>query len=604
MAAPNISGDRSYIVVTGNETADVIVVGVQGPAGPGIGDATTTTKGRVLLGAPGGAATFESDVARATSDYVDTKDAVEATARALGDTAARDRANHTGTQSADTLDDGVVNKAFLTTERTKLAGIAAGATVNATDAALRARSSHTGTQTASTISDFSTTTDARISLQKGAASGLAPLGADSKIAAAYLPAYVDDVLEFANLAAMPATGSTGVIYVTKDTNYEYRWSGSTYIQLVASPGTTDAVPEGPTNLYYTDTRATAAANAAIAVDSTHVLKSGDTMIGPLVQNFGVIQQSAYAKTSLIGNATTTAAYLGYDLALNTSSGNVSGYVRLERTPATGFLGMAISAISSDGIRFMMSTIGGTLTEVMRLSPAGILSLNGRIAVSDTSDKSLSISDPSGAYTSHYFRNYQGMLYIYHAMSSAQPSTTVGSNGNWTYGGSLIPSGNNSFTVGNATKYWSNLYAVRNYFNATAYLDGATAGIIGVTGDLALNGSGRINFAGSSNNNLEYIYSANGSGTLQVGARNSISYDADNDGNGNGTHDFKIGGVRKFSISNAGVLTGTSLSLSAGIVAVGDVELTDGNRGVIVKDRTTGTRYRIFMNSGVLSTEAV
>jgi hypothetical protein len=37
---------------------------------------------------------------------------------------------------------------------TKLAGVAAGATVNATDAALRDRSTHTGTQAASTISDF------------------------------------------------------------------------------------------------------------------------------------------------------------------------------------------------------------------------------------------------------------------------------------------------------------------------------------------------------------------------------------------------------------------------------------------------------------------
>jgi len=45
---------------------------------------------------------------------------------------------------------------FTTAQETKLAGIAAGATVNATDAALRDRATHTGTQLASTISDFST----------------------------------------------------------------------------------------------------------------------------------------------------------------------------------------------------------------------------------------------------------------------------------------------------------------------------------------------------------------------------------------------------------------------------------------------------------------
>ena len=46
--------------------------------------------------------------------------------------------------------------------KTKLDGIASGATVNAADATLLARSNHTGTQTASTISDFSTAADARI----------------------------------------------------------------------------------------------------------------------------------------------------------------------------------------------------------------------------------------------------------------------------------------------------------------------------------------------------------------------------------------------------------------------------------------------------------
>jgi len=47
-------------------------------------------------------------------------------------------------------------------ERTKLTGIATGATANDTDANLKNRANHTGTQLASTISDFSTQADARI----------------------------------------------------------------------------------------------------------------------------------------------------------------------------------------------------------------------------------------------------------------------------------------------------------------------------------------------------------------------------------------------------------------------------------------------------------
>ncbi len=70
------------------------------------------------------------------------------------------RANHTGTQSADSLIDGTNAKVYTATERTKLTGIATGATTNSTDAQLRDRSTHTGTQTASTISDFQTTVSA------------------------------------------------------------------------------------------------------------------------------------------------------------------------------------------------------------------------------------------------------------------------------------------------------------------------------------------------------------------------------------------------------------------------------------------------------------
>lgn len=51
--------------------------------------------------------------------------------------------------------------AFTTAQETKLAGIATGATANASDAALRDRATHTGTQAASTISDFNATARAQ-----------------------------------------------------------------------------------------------------------------------------------------------------------------------------------------------------------------------------------------------------------------------------------------------------------------------------------------------------------------------------------------------------------------------------------------------------------
>ena len=69
---------------------------------------------------------------------------------------------------------------------------------------------------------------------KGAAGGLAELDESGKVPAAQLPSYVDDVLEFDSQAAFPETGETGKIYVAKDTNKTYRWSGSGYTEISAS----------------------------------------------------------------------------------------------------------------------------------------------------------------------------------------------------------------------------------------------------------------------------------------------------------------------------------------------------------------------------------
>jgi hypothetical protein len=82
---------------------------------------------------------------------------------------------------------------------------------------------------------------------------------NGQVPSAQLPSFVDDVLEYANLAGFPATGEVGKIFVARDTNKTYRWSGSAYVEISPSPGSTDAVPEGSVNLYHTTGRAAAAA---------------------------------------------------------------------------------------------------------------------------------------------------------------------------------------------------------------------------------------------------------------------------------------------------------------------------------------------------------
>ena len=68
----------------------------------------------------------------------------------------------------------------------------------------------------------------------GKPGGIATLDPDGKVPSSQLPSYVDDVIEVATLDELPATGEAGKIYVTKDTNLTYRWSGSKYVEISAS----------------------------------------------------------------------------------------------------------------------------------------------------------------------------------------------------------------------------------------------------------------------------------------------------------------------------------------------------------------------------------
>ena len=69
---------------------------------------------------------------------------------------------------------------------------------------------------------------------KGQANGIAELDVNGKIPSSQLPSYVDDVLEYNSISDFPATGESGKIYFTKDTNLTYRWSGTEYVEISPS----------------------------------------------------------------------------------------------------------------------------------------------------------------------------------------------------------------------------------------------------------------------------------------------------------------------------------------------------------------------------------
>lgn len=136
-----------------------------------------------------------------------------------------------------------------------------------------------------------------------------------KIPAGQLPSFVDDVLEFANLAAFPATGESGKLYVAvnsataADPSKSYRWSGTVYTEISPSPGSTTNVPEG-TNLYFTAPRAAAAAPVQSVAGHVGIVSTGQIS---LALGLGT---AATANTPASGNAAAGEVVKGSDTRLS------------------------------------------------------------------------------------------------------------------------------------------------------------------------------------------------------------------------------------------------------------------------------------------------
>ena len=150
--------------------------------------------------------------------------------------------------------------------------------------------------------------------EKNQPDGYVGLNGSSKIDSIYLPSYVDDILEFANLAAFPVTGSTGILYLALDTDKIYRWSGSTYVEV--SQGITDH-----TLLDNIGTNTHANIDTHIASTSNpHSVTAAQVGLGN-VDNTSDLDKP-------ISNDTQDALDLKYDAS------NPAGYITLAEVPAS------------------------------------------------------------------------------------------------------------------------------------------------------------------------------------------------------------------------------------------------------------------------------
>lgn len=98
----------------------------------------------------------------------------------------------------------------------------------------------------------------------GAANGVASLDAGGRIPASQIPGGFDNIEEYDSLADFPETGEEGKIYVAKDTNLTYRWTGSQYVEI--SPSL--ALGETATTAYRGDRGKAAYDHSQISGDST------------------------------------------------------------------------------------------------------------------------------------------------------------------------------------------------------------------------------------------------------------------------------------------------------------------------------------------------
>lgn len=191
---------------------------------------------------------------------------------------------------------------------------------------------------------------------KGVANGYAPLDNTGKIASAYLPSFVDDIIEAADYFSLPGTGETGKIYVTLDTNLSYRWSGSAYVQInhgdvtavagltgnITASGLKSALSIASTDI----TDASSTGRAILAVASYSALKSSLSIAAADITDSSSTGRAilAIASYSALKSNLSLGTAANYDVG--TSANNVVQLDGTGKLPAVD--GSQLTGISTGG----------------------------------------------------------------------------------------------------------------------------------------------------------------------------------------------------------------------------------------------------------------
>jgi hypothetical protein len=116
--------------------------------------------------------------------------------------------------------------------------------------------------------------------QKGANNGVATLNGSGKVPSSQLPGTYDEILEYDTLEDFPEEGTEENIYLAKDTNVIYRWSGTQYVEI--SPSI--ALGETSSTAYRGDRGKTAYDHSQIVTGNPHGTTIGDIGAEPANAN--------------------------------------------------------------------------------------------------------------------------------------------------------------------------------------------------------------------------------------------------------------------------------------------------------------------------------
>lgn len=194
------------------------------------------------------------------------------------------------------------------------------------------------------------------------------------VPSAQLPAYVDDVVEAANFAALPGTGETGKVYVTLDDNKTYRWSGSAYVEISESL----ALGETSSTAYRGDRGKTAYDHSQDVTTNPHNVTKGQVGLGNVDNTSDVNKPVSTAQQTALDAKRTLArvSFSNADYTITATKDSVVSQTGTLSAPRTVTLPLASSV--PGGTELLIIDQSGTVssTNTITIVRSGSDTING------------------------------------------------------------------------------------------------------------------------------------------------------------------------------------------------------------------------------------